>query len=124
MPKGNWNGSVGETAMLFVAIVAAGFASFILVLAVARALYRVLNDRWTEKSIDRASALFCLVVVGSPAYAMAAFSSTSFVTAATIHFSVGCLFVAVFALSILNHVEGFLLATVLCILISILGPTV
>jgi hypothetical protein len=109
--------------MLFVTTVAVGLASFILVLAVAQALHRSLKDRWTEKGIDRGSAFFCLVVVGSPAYATAAFSPCSFVVAAAIHFVVGSLFVGVFALSILNWVEGFLLATVICILISILGST-
>ncbi len=110
--------------MAFLTAIAAGIASFFVAVAVACKIHAVFTNRWTDKRINVVSAVFCFALIGSSAYTMAAFNVFSFVIAVAIHLGVGCVFVAIVLLGVMNYVEGFVLATIFCILISILVPAI
>lgn len=55
---------------------------------------------------------------------MASFNDFSLSIAVTIHLGLGCFFLGIVLLRLLNYVEGFVLSTIFCILISFLVPAI
>ncbi len=108
--------------MSILTAVAAGIASFFVAVVMAFKIQDAFADRWTDRRINVVSVDFCFVFTGSPAYTMAAFDVFSLVITVAIHLGVGCAFAAIVLFGMLNYVEGFVLAIIFCILISILVP--
>lgn len=107
--------------MGLLATLAAGAGSFFVAMLAAFKIHDVFKDRWTARRIDLVSASLCCALLGLPAYAMASFDGFSFAHAGTLHLVVGLLFAVIVLVGILNWCEGFVLATVVCILLSLIA---
>jgi hypothetical protein len=110
--------------MTVLAVPAAAVSAFFVAVVIARRIHDTFKDRWSAKRLDRVSAIVCFVLLGSPAYAMLALGDFLPLYALMLHIGIGCFYALVVMTGIANYIEGFVLATILCVLLLFLIPVI
>ena len=108
--------------MTVLAVPATSVAAFFVAVAIASRIHETFKDRWSEKRIDLFSAAVCLVLLGAPAYTMLALGGCLPVHALMLHLGIGCFYAFVVLTGVGNYIEGFVLATIVCLLLLFLIP--